>query len=85
MLPPITLPDSGAHIVHTAATVTSNSFQFRLQFRTFDKDKLLIWNKQGTDFEFFLMIGAQGYVEFELKPKEAQNAYTIKEMARSGW
>lgn len=84
VLPPLTLPDSGAHIVHTTATMTSNSFQFKMEFRTFDKDKLLMWNKQGADFEFFLSISALGYVEFELKPKVAQNAYTIKEMARGG-
>ena len=80
---PLTLPEPGSHMVYTAQDITANSMQFKLQFRTFDKDRLLIWNEMNRGGNFFLRVSPEGYIEYEMIPTAETNAFPIKEIAKS--
>ena len=79
---PITLPDTASHIEIDDATVTDNTLSLKIDFRTFDKDRLLASNELTEGGEFILRIGQTGFVEFELKPSFTE--FTVREIARSG-
>lgn len=79
---PLTLPEPGSHMVYQAADITANSLQFKLQFRTFDKDRLLLWNEMNRGGSFIMRIGQEGHIEFEMLANE--QGYVIKEIAKSG-
>ena len=78
----MTLPEMGSFIKIDDASTTSNLLSIRFDFRTFDKDRLLVWNPLTNGGNFFLHVGQTGFVEYELKPNAA--AYTIRGIAKSG-
>jgi len=79
---PMTFPSPEAHLVFRANNIIANSLQFRLQFRTFDNDRLLIYNYMNNQGYFEMKISPEGYVNYALLPDS--NSFAIVENAKSG-
>lgn len=81
--PPVTLSDPSHYIEYTAADIAAGSLEFRLEFRTYDEDRLLLWNKYGSTFDLIVYINSVGFVEFEMTTSTTK--YKTREAAKNGW